>query len=108
MFPSCTGLKNIPLAHLPNLTEPIRKLALGWFPYKPTLALIKRQHEGSKNKEMSEYYQIYTFGPRRVISLQKSILFREVLYLADFGRKFIKDLYFPKKETKDHLNEPDI
>lgn len=41
------GLKNIPLAHLPYLTEPIRKLTPkeqpedGFFINKPTLALNK-------------------------------------------------------------------
>lgn len=38
--------------------------------------------------------------------------FREVLYLADFRRKFIKDLYLPKNQkkekTNDHLNSPEI
>lgn len=38
----------------------------------------------------------------------KNLYFLEKYYiLADFGRKFIKDL-FSQKETKDHLNEPDI
>ena len=61
-----------------------------------------------RTKKCQNTTKFICLGHKESFHYKNLLFFREVLYLADSRRKFIKDLYLPKKETNDHLNEPDI